>query len=197
MSKDTTGGNLGDYPNEKYRQFFEKFAEIETLDVTQWKPVHILAYFCKKYKDQYGVGYTFKFNSPSPPKCFEVFQVKRLAMLLSANPTILKEYIDWVYDTKVPETKRRFTSISFMAKEEVVQWYKMNILLKDKKDIHVSRSTVLPSRFKDPFTAINVQVSSYGDLAFLVQMDQSSEMKQAFDQAVAAGLDLDILKRIV
>lgn len=194
--KESTGGELTDYPNEKYRQFFEKFAEIETLDVAQWKPVHILAYFCKKYKEQYGTGYTFKFNSPSPPKCFEVFQIKRLAMLLSSNPTILKEYIDWIYQTKVVQAKRKLTSISFMTHEGLVQDYKMNILLAGKKNLSVDRSTILPAKYKDPFTAAGVTVVTYGDLAFLAHMD-SPEIKQAFEQVAAAGFDMDILKRIV
>ncbi len=29
-------------PNERYRKFFEKFKEIESLPVEQWKPEHIL-----------------------------------------------------------------------------------------------------------------------------------------------------------
>ena len=68
--EDAAGGDLGDYPNDKYRQFFLKFPEIETLDTKDWKPVHLLAYFCKKYEEQYNMKYTFKFNSPSPLKCF-------------------------------------------------------------------------------------------------------------------------------
>ncbi len=38
--------------NEKYTKFFEKFKEISTLDVDNWKPAHILGYFCMKYKDK-------------------------------------------------------------------------------------------------------------------------------------------------
>lgn len=64
--KEITGGELSDIPNDQYRKFFEKFKEIETLDVEQWKPAHILAYFCKKYKETYEIDYKFKFNSPSP-----------------------------------------------------------------------------------------------------------------------------------
>jgi len=195
--KDITGGELGEYPNDKYRQFFEKFPEIDTLEVSEWKTVHVLAYFCKKYEEQYGVKYSFKFNSPSPPKCFEVFQVKRLAMLLSSNPTILKEYIDWVFKTKVVEAKRRLTSISFMTNEGVCTSYKMNVLLAGKKNLNVDRSTPLPDKYKAVFQEIGVFANTYGDLAFLSQMEQTAEMVETFQKLAALGFDKDIVARIV
>lgn len=196
---DETGGELTDYPNEKYRQFFEKFTEIETLDVNEWKPVHILAYFCKKYQEAYSTKYQFKFNSPSPPKCFEVFQVKRLAMLLSSNPKILRDYIDWIYQTKVVQAKRRLTSISFMTHEGVVNDYKMNILLAGKKNLNVDRSTPLPANYQIVLeSVVGVSIKTYGDLAFLSQMDPvSSEVSTALDKLRELGFDDEVLGRIV
>src|ERR1700690_3719454 len=108
--KENTGGELTDIPNEKYRKFFEKFKEIDTLRVDEWKVVHILSYFCKKYKETYGVDYKFKFNSPAPSKCFEIFQVKKLAYMLTEQPKLLRDYIDWIYLNKVVKAKRRLTS---------------------------------------------------------------------------------------
>lgn len=194
---DEACGELGEYPNDKYRQFFDKFPEIETLDVNNWKTVHILAYFCKKYKEQYGVKYNFKFNSPSPSKCFEVFQVKRLGMMLSSKPDILKEYIDWLYNTKVIQAKRKLTSISFMTAEGVVGEYKTNVLLAGKKSSNVDRSTILPSNFQNVFQEIGVFAQSYGDLAFLAQMEQTPEMTLAFQKLEQLGFDKDIIQRIV
>lgn len=195
--EEETGGQLGDYPNDKWRQFFEKFPEIETLDVNEWKTVHILAYFCKKYEAQYKVKYTFKFNSPSPPKSFEVFQVKRMAMLLSSNPSILKEYIDWIYQTKVVQAKRRLTSISFMTNDGIINEYKMNVLLAGKKNLNVDRSTLLPEKYKVVFQEIGIFAANYGDLAFLAQMEQTPEMILAFEKLNELGFDKDILGRIV
>jgi hypothetical protein len=195
--EENSGGQLGEYPNDKYRQFFEKFPEINTLDVNEWKPVHILAYFCHKYEEQYGVKYQFKFNSPSPLKCFEVFQIKKMAMLLSSNPKILKEYIDWIYLNKVVRAKRRLTSISFMTHEGVIQDYKTNVLLSGKKNLNVDRSTPLPNQYRTPFAEIGITISNYGDLAFLHQMEPNPEMTAAFEKIYELGFDKDILGRIV
>lgn len=192
-----TGGELSNIPNDKYRKFFEKFSEIETLEVEQWKPVHLLAYFCKKYKETYNEEYTWKFNDPSPSKCFEVWQLSRISANISANPTLIKDYIDWAYQTLVPKATRRFTSISFITKDQTMIFYKMNILLKGKKNLNVSRTTLLPNEYKAAFADVGIFADSYGDLAFLSQMEQTPEMISAFAKLQQLGFDKEILERIV
>lgn len=196
--KESTGGELTDLPNEQYQKFFGKFLEIETLSVELWKPVHILSYFCKKYKDTYQTDYKFKFNSPSPLKCFEVFQVKKLAMMLTSNPSLLKDYIDWVYLNKVVKAKRKLTSISFMTAEGLVQDYKMNVLLAGKKNLNVDRSTPLPDKYQEVFQKTGTSIKTYGDLAFVSQMDPMPfELVGAIIEIEALGFDSEVLTRIV
>jgi len=204
MAKDNQDvGELGDAPNDKWKKFFEQFPEIEALESSKWKPVHLLAYFCKKYKEAYNTKYTFKFNSPSPVKSFEVFQIKRLALLLSSNPTVLRDYIDWVYREKVEKAKRRLTSISFMTHEDLVNNYKMNVLLGNKKQLHIDRSTPLPSDYKELLKPVGA-MNTYGDLTFMVQAlklgsfdnDTSTKFHAVLEQLVKLGLDMDILDRI-
>ena len=83
-----------DFPNEKYKKFFDKFAEINSLEQKLWKPVHLLAYFAKKYQNHYNVKYKFKYNTPSPANCFEVFQIKKLSMNLTKNPETIKNILN-------------------------------------------------------------------------------------------------------
>jgi len=189
---DTTAGELSDVPNEKYAKFFSTFNEIDSLPVSEWKPSHLLGYFCQKYKQHYQTDYKFKYNNPAPSKSFEVFQVKKLAQMLSSNPSILKEYIDWVYQNKVVKAKRKLTSISFMTVEGVVNEYKTKYLFSPNQNI--SRSTPLPEKYQNVFK--NFQASTYGDIAFLSQLDQP-QVKQAFQQAEMLGLDISLLSRIV
>lgn len=194
------GGELTDLPNEKYKQFFDKFSEIETLNIKEWKPVHLIAYFCKKYEKQYGIKYQFKFNSPSPAKCFEIFQIKKLAMLLSSDPTILHDYIDWIFLNKVIKAKRRLTSISFMTSDDVTQEYKMNVLLADKKNNmdRVDRFSLLPEKYLQVFKDCNIDVYTYGELAFISQIDPLPEnIAGAIHNIEKLGFDKEILSRIV
>lgn len=197
--KNDDGGDLTPIPNDKYKKFFDKFAEIETLDVSQWKVAHILGYFCKKYKQTYGIDYSWKFNNQSPTKSFEVWQANTLAAKLSANPKILRDYIDWVYTNYVPKTKARFRSVSFITKDEIVQDYKMNVLLAGQKNLQVDRSTQLPPNYIEVMKDIGgVNVTTYGDLAFLSHMDPMPDnIAKAMEKLAEFGLDKEVLKRIV
>ena len=194
--QETTGGELTDYPNEHYKKFFEKFKEIDNIKTEEWKPVHLIGYFCKKYKEQYSSNYKFKFNNALPTKSFEVFQIKRLASMLSSKPDIIKSYIDWVYENKVIKAKRKLTSISFLTAEGVVNEYKLNYLLPNNTNI--SRSTILPEKYKFAFQEVGVTISTYGELAFLSQMnEQPFEIIGAFQKIEQLGFDKEILGRIV
>jgi hypothetical protein len=193
-----TGGELTSVPNEKYQKFFDKFDEIDTLPIEQWKLAHLLGYFCRKYKETYQMEYPWKFNNPNPNKCFEVWQMNTLVSKLSQNPKILRDYIDWAYNNLVPKAKRRLTSLSFMTKDEVVNPYKMDVLLGGKKNLHVDRSTQLPLSYVEVLAQHGYRLTSYGDLAFLSQMDpMPPEMAVALQELEHAGFDMDTLKRIV
>lgn len=185
-------------PNKKYSDFFNKFSEIDTLEVSQWKPVHIIGWFCRKYKQHYNVDFSFKYNTPSPAKCFEVFQIKRLSMLLSKDPVILKEYIDWVFRTKVPQAKRRLTSISFLTNEGTLSYYKMNFLFNNQSNSgKISRATPLPANYVEVFSAAGMTANNYGDLAFLFQMEMTPELEAVIAKLEELGFDRSIVGKIV
>lgn len=191
-------GELNPIPNEKYQKFFGKFAELETLEVSQWKVAHLLGYFCQKWKAAYETDYHWKFNNPNPNKCFEVWQMNTLVAKLSANPQILKDYIDWIFVNVVPK-KSKLRSISFMTNDDVVIPYKMNVLLGGKKGLNVDRSTPLPANYQEVLQTIgSTNIKTYGDLAFISQMDPiPHDIFVAMEQIRQMGFDMDILKRIV
>lgn len=91
------------------------------------------------------------------------------------------------------------TSISFMTKEEVVNDYKLNVLLAGQKNLNVDRSTQLPTIYQDILRGTaNITISTYGELAFVSQMEPLPDnIAEAFNQIVSAGFDRDVLKRIV
>lgn len=194
--QESLGGELGDYPNEKYRKFHEQFPQIETLDVAEWKSVHVLAYFVKRYEAHFQKKYEFKFNSPSPASCFEIFQIKKLGVLLSSSPKVCRDYIDWIFDqSRAVQAKRR--TISFITEENTVMYYKNNILLAGKKNLNVDRSTQLPLNFRAVFQEIDITVQSYGELAFLFHMERTPQLQTAFDKIKELGFDEEIVSRIV
>lgn len=186
-----SGGELTDAPNEKYQAFFDKFSEIEKTPIQSWKTLHVLGYFCKRYYDYYKVKYQFKFNSPSPSKCYEVFQIKKMASMLSSSPEILVNYIDWVFATRVVNSNRRLTSIAFMTVESLLNEYKINILMAGKKYVNINRSTVLKPEHHSIVSKLpNASITTYGDLAFMYQaieggsFDSSPEFLNIWNQVL-------------
>jgi hypothetical protein len=119
--------------------------------------------------------------------------------MLTAQPLLLKEYIDWIYLNKVVKAKRRLTSISFMTSEGVVNEYKFNVLLVSKNSQNsIDRSTPLPDKYKSAFVTVGFNLSTYGELAFISQMqDMPFEVIGAFQQIESLGFDKEILSRIV
>ena len=203
--RDTSGGELGEVPNTNYIKFFERFKEIETLPVNQWRPVHVIGWFCYLFQQTYDATYQFKFNSSAPSKCFEIFQIKKLGQVLSAKPDILKNYIEWIFSEKAVKEKIKFRSISFLTREEVVREYKLRVLLSSKID----RTTPLPANVKACFAIISEPyisgtIATYGDLAFLQEVVRSkscsAELADLFQWcmsgAITQGFNKTILSEI-
>lgn len=201
-----TDETLSTIPNEKWRQFLAKFAEVDTLPIEQWKILHVLGYFAKRYQETFGKPYSFKFNTPLPLKSFEVFQVKSLSGRLSSKPVILKDYIDWFYQGVVKE-KKRFSSISAMTKDQLVNEFKWKILSPpltgNKSALSLNRSTPLPSSHQEVLSDFGFPLKTYGDLSFTSHCykDANSDEARRFHEVLLhlklAGFDESVLDRIV
>ena len=185
-------------PNDKYAKFFAKFAEIDTIDIKDWRYQHLLGFFVHKYKQHYHTDYQWKFNHQLPTKCFEVWQIKTLGAKLSTSPQILKDYIDWVFINIVPKAKRKLTSISFMTKDDVINDYKLNVLLADQTKTTIDRNMQLPEHYKKAWLeGSGVKIHTYGNLAFIAQIIPRAEnITSGFEKLVDAGFNMSILEKI-
>lgn len=182
--------------NEHYQKFFDKFKEIETLEVSKWNTNHLIGYFCKIYKNHYNSDYNFKFNSTAPSKSFEVFQMKKLAQNLTSNPSIIKKYIEWAFKEKVKSAKRKITSIAFLSHENLVNEFKLKYLAGDLKDQQIDRTTPIPKEYLDIIQKYSYQISNYGELSFLIQITDKS-ISDMSNELESVGLNLSLIKKIV
>lgn len=155
-------------PNSNYERFFEKFKNLDSTDVKNWDKTLILAYFCKKYKEKYSEDFVFRFNTPQPSKCFEVFVINKLCINLSSNPEILKTYIDYIFDTKIKNAKRKITSINTLDDIKYLSVFKTKYL-NNSIEIKIDRTTSLPKDVLDVVRLINENILTYGDLAFVMK----------------------------
>lgn len=177
--------------SKPYQAFFGKFAEIDTLEVSQWKSVHLIAHMARRYKDFYGIDYTFRLNSTAPGKCYEMYQMGKLTQMITKDPTILKAYIDWVWQKKVIERKKRITSFALFVDANVVNEYKWQII-----DNQIDRTTPLPTNILTLAQATDITIKSFGDLAFILQSKETKYDEGFWNELQKAGLDIKMLERI-
>jgi len=183
-------------PNKWWANFFEKFKEIETLKISQWKEIHHLAYICKRYKDIYGRQFSFSFKS-SPGKCPEMVLVKRIGpMIGTSNQKIIKEYIDWVFDEKIIPKNMHLRSLGFLTLPGLGNEF---LAAKAKAKI-IDKTTILPKEYQDIVDRFELPIQTYGDLAFAKNaIDEAPEdesrlpYKNMLNQLYCMGLEPSIL----
>ena len=179
-------------PDIFWQKFFAKFSDIDILPTKEWKDVHIIAYFCKKYKTQYNIDYTFKFNA-SPSKCYENYNLKKVVSMLSSDPEILKQYIDWVFEEKVIQRKKRITVIGFLASVDMIAEFKFKYLT---NNFAMDRAYPLPDNIKEIVIRSGFTAETYGDLAFLRSMFQDSNLVALWERLESENFDLSVLAKI-
>lgn len=181
-------------PNKRYETFFAKFKEIDKLEPSRWKGVHLIGYFTRLYEAKFGMKYSFKFDRP-PSSSYEAFQMKRLAGALTNDPATLKEYIDWVFNTKLQTGKYSFRVIGFLVNDKFIHEFKMG----RKKSMEITRTTILPPTILQILEDLEIKnVNTYGDLAFLKQAVDSGDdhYSNVMSKLDAMGFDISCLEKV-
>lgn len=191
--------SLNQYPSVHWTKFFAKFDGIDSSPVEEWDATLLIAYFCKKYKTYYNEDYTFQFNSSAPGKSYEVFQIRKLSSMLSAKSNILKDYIDWFFETKLMIRKRRITSMAFLTDAGVVNEYKFKVLLLAKQ-VSISRATVVPPLYTVIIQKYGYAFTNYGELSFVKRCIDAGNGEQGHKDMLSelekTGLDISALDRV-
>ena len=156
--------------SKPWQNFFKKFDEINDIKVSQWKKVHVLAYICKRYEDHYNRKFSVAIKS-APTKSPDMHLVNRMIVMLeTTNMRTVKEYIDWIYDYKIiPKNKKIRTLAFFMTSGLGNEFYFFK-----KENEKITRSTLLPPEYRSIADTLSVNVSTFGDLAFIVQAVKQS-----------------------
>ena len=186
--------------SKPWRNFFDKFSEINTLSISEWKEVHMLAYLAQRYEQLYQEKFAFSFKGP-PSKCTEMVLVKKMcAMLNTSDSKKIKEYIDWVFSEKILPKKMRIRSLAFfmtpgLGNEFNWAW---------KKQRQITKSSALPADYLELGKDLNLSLETYGDLAFLKQaidQDPHSEARQPYREVwqkiLSLGFDATVLGNLV
>lgn len=187
------------YLPKRWQTFFNKFEEIETIKVSQWKPVHILAYFDKRFREHYKKNFAYTCK-PVPGRCVEIVLVKQMiAMLGTTNMRTIKEYIDWVFDEKIIPRNMKIRTLAFFGTAGMANEFFQKKAAKDR----ITRSSIIPDSYKQVANECGVSAATYGDLAFIKMAinsrddDSIKNYREFFDRLYSIGFEDVVIKELL
>jgi hypothetical protein len=185
--------------SKPWQKFLAKFKEIDNLPITEWKEPHVLGYFCHRFETHYEQKFALSFRG-APSKCNEIYMIKKtMAMLNTTDMSVIRSYIDWVFDQKIIPGKIKIRSIGFLTTPGFGNEFNQYRAKKEK----IIKSTELPARYRKIADDLDLPVATYGDLAFIkMALEQSPDSdarapyKILFHNLITLGFEPTILNTL-
>lgn len=116
-------------------------------DPEKWKSkkdhlVCLLGYFAEQYESYYKISFTLSLNDRGLFNGTEVFCIRKMHSMLGNDVVLSKEYVDWIFQTKVSKRNKKITSLSFMIAPDLIQEFKFF----RNKARKITRDRSLPGR---------------------------------------------------
>jgi hypothetical protein len=185
--------------SKPWQKFLAKFKEIDNLPIAEWKEPHVLGYFCQRFETYYEQKFALSFRG-APSKCNEIYMIKKtMAMLNTTDMSVIRSYIDWIFDQKIIPGKIKIRSIGFLTTPGFGNEFNQYRAKKEK----IIKSTELPARYRKVADDLDLPVATYGDLAFIkMALEQSPDSdarapyKILFHDLIALGFEPTILNTL-
>lgn len=143
----------------------------------------ILGYFCALYKDTYGVEFTLSLNENGLFRGPEINVLRRIYAMLDSDPWKTKDYIDFYFQVKIKQKKKKISSLGALAVASIVQEFKLAL----KKSEQIDRDTTLPPKMLEWVNAFAPDVNNimslkdFGDLNVLLKYYKTGFVKKTGD----------------
>ena len=122
-----------------------------------------------------------------------------MAMLNTTDMSVIRSYIDWIFDQKIIPGKIKIRSIGFLTTPGFGNEFNQYRAKKEK----IIKSTELPARYRKVADDLDLPVATYGDLAFIkMALEQSPDSdarapyKILFHDLIALGFEPTILNTL-
>lgn len=149
-------------PNLYWKRFKDRTAQFRDLPVEEWSFDQVLGHMFNRYSEHYQIDFAFSYSGP-PTKSPEMYCIRRISETLgTANTAILKEFIDWVFDTHIIPKNKEIISLAYFWNKGLCNQFRATFRNRHK----LTKSTPIPIEFKEVADRFGLNVSTYGDLAF-------------------------------
>lgn len=138
-------------------------SEFKITPEEDWKAIHLLSYFLQRYEEHFRLKFSLSLKG-APGKCTEMFMINKTFLMLNTNnPKIVKNYVDWIYEKKIIPNRLKIRSMGILITPMFVNEY----LQQKKKAQILTRSTPVQASYIEIAKELGLQISTYGDLAFM------------------------------
>lgn len=130
----------------------------------------LLGYFSYLYKNFYQLDFTFSLNERGLFRGPELVQMRKLYKMLDENVDICKKYLDWMFEIKLKNNRKKITTLGFLATASIVNEFKFFV----QKNKYIDRNTPLPGvlikwiEANIPEVYNDFALNYYGDLNLLL-----------------------------
>lgn len=182
---------------KRWDTFFKKLSMWKETPVDDWKEYQILGYLISKLESYLERKFAFALSG-QPSKCPEMFFIKKIIYSLDTkDPEIVKNYIDWIFETKIIPSKVKLRSVGYFHNASFANQF----LDQAKKAKQITRTTPLPIEYKSIVDFFKAPVETFGDLAFVKKViesnpedDDSINFKKMFSNLVSIGFKEELIK---
>jgi hypothetical protein len=128
--------------------------------------VVLLGYFSHLYYQYYNTTYTLSLSEKGLFRGPEIHQIRRMYGMLDSNALMAKHYMEWLFETKVRQRKRKITSLGFLATPGIITEYKLFL----QRSMKIRRNTPIPVSMLEwiaehvPEISNHVTLADHGDL---------------------------------
>jgi hypothetical protein len=145
-----------------WQKFKSRLDLYSNSPVSDWNEYNFLGHILKRYKDYMGTEFPLSYSS-SPSKCGEMYCTKRMVLALGvSDPQTVVDYINFVYDNYIIPGKVSVSSLAYFFTTNFIFEFKKRF----RKETKITRTTKLPSSYQNVIVGLELDVCTYGDLAF-------------------------------
>ena len=145
-----------------WKKFKSRLDSYSDAPINEWDEYHYLGHILKKYKDYMGSDFPLSYCG-APSKCGEMYCVKRMVLSLGVDDKqTIVDYINFVYDKYIIPGNISVSSLAYFFTANFIFEFKK----KFRKETKITRTTQLPPNYKNVIVSLELDVCTYGDLAF-------------------------------
>jgi hypothetical protein len=186
-------------PNAVWTKFKNRLVVYANDPIENWNEYNFLGHLLKRYKDYVGMDFSLSYSG-APSKCQEIYCIKGMMLALGTEDSqVIKDYIDFVYDTYIIPGKVSISSLAYFFTTNFIFEFKK----KFRKQSKITRATQLPDSYKTITDNLSLDVATYGDLAFAkmaVENDPGNPdlfiYTKMFEELSGVGFEDSILGRL-